>query len=146
MPTCPHPAALPSACLPANWLLCPGWAKLAAVFWLLKLADQLGLPCCQPCCADTALVVGGQHYADWLSSTLWLYNATEDSWARVGQAPLYSRGHVCGLHDGRLFMTLGQQGRGAHEGWLVCGYLHILAPSHSILMLLAARFQAGLAG
>jgi hypothetical protein len=55
--------------------------------------------------------VGGQHYADWLSSTLWLYNATEDSWARVGHAPLYNRGHVCGLHDGHLFMALGQQGQ-----------------------------------
>jgi hypothetical protein len=60
---------------------------------------------------DTALVVGGQHYAGWLSRTLWLYNATEDSWARVGHAPLYNRGHVCGLHDGHLFMALGQQGQ-----------------------------------
>lgn len=64
------------------------------------------------CCADTALVVGGQHYVGWLSRTLWLYNATEDSWARVGHAPLYSRGHVCGLQDGHLFMALGLQGQG----------------------------------
>lgn len=55
--------------------------------------------------------MGGQHYDGWLSHTLWLYNATQDSWARVGHAPLYSRGHVCGLQDGRLFMALGQEGQ-----------------------------------
>lgn len=60
---------------------------------------------------DAALVVGGQHYDGWLSRTMWMYNATEDSWARVGDAPVYSRGHVCGLQHGRLFMTLGQQGQ-----------------------------------
>ena len=62
--------------------------------------------------ADAALLVGGQHYEGWLSHTMWLYNATEDSWARVGEAPVYSRGHVCGLQHGRLFMALGQQGQG----------------------------------
>ena len=57
-------------------------------------------------------MVGGQHYAGWLSRTLWLYNATQDSWARVGHAPLYGRGQVCALHGGRLFLALGQQGQG----------------------------------
>jgi len=66
--------------------------------------------------ADAALVVGGQHFDGWLSRTLWLYNATEDSWARVGNAPLYNRGHVCGLHAGQLFMALGQQGKGEWRG------------------------------
>ncbi len=66
--------------------------------------------------ADAALVVGGQHFDGWLSRTLWLYNATEDSWARVGNAPLYNRGHVCGLHAGQLFMALGQQGKGEWKG------------------------------
>ncbi len=64
------------------------------------------------CCADSALVVSGQHYDGWLSRMLWLYNATEDSWARVGHAPVYIRDHVCGLPNGRLFMALGRQGAG----------------------------------
>lgn len=68
--------------------------------------------CCQFCRVDAALVVGGQHFDGWLSRTIWLYNATEDSWARVGHAPVSSRGHVCGLQDGRLFMALGQLGQG----------------------------------
>jgi len=76
--------------------------------------------CCADLRADTALVVGGQHYVGWLSRTLWLYNATEDSWARVGHAPLYSRGHVCGLQDGRLFMALGQQGQSEWLGSWDC--------------------------
>ncbi|KAI7843914.1 hypothetical protein COHA_002456 [Chlorella ohadii] len=59
---------------------------------------------------DSALFVSGQHYDGWLSRMLWLYNATEDSWARVGHAPVYIRDHVCGLHNGRLFMALGRQG------------------------------------
>ena len=62
--------------------------------------------------ADSALVVGGQHYKGWLSRFVWLYNATEDSWTRVGQLPVHARGQACALHAGRLLVTLGQQGMG----------------------------------
>lgn len=63
--------------------------------------------------ADSALVVGGQHYGGWLSRTIWLYNATADSWTRVGHTPTYGKGQACALHGGRLFMTMGQEGQGA---------------------------------
>lgn len=104
-----HARALLPCLLPACQL-----AVLVVQNWLFSLDCRAA----NLCCADTALVVGGQHYADWLSSTLWLYNATEDTWVRVGHAPLYSRGHVCGLHDGHLFLVLGQHGQGAHVAGL----------------------------
>ncbi|KAL4427811.1 hypothetical protein ABPG75_001900 [Micractinium tetrahymenae] len=60
---------------------------------------------------DAALVAGGQHYTDWLSRTIWLYNATEDSWTQVGHTPVYLRGHTCTLHRGHMLMTMGQTGQ-----------------------------------
>lgn len=105
------------------------WPKVGACTAVQHLPFQtgvtgvLGSTCvhCLPACpADAALVVGGQHYDGWLSRTMWMYNATEDSWARVGDAPVYSRRHVCGLQHGRLFMTLGRQGQG--EWWCGAGW------------------------
>lgn len=66
-------------------------------------------------CADAVLVVGGQHYGGWLSRTIWLFNATDDSWTHVGHAPVYARDSVCALYGGRLVMMLGQQGTGRHS-------------------------------
>lgn len=56
--------------------------------------------------------MGGQHYSGWLSRTIWLFNATDDSWTRVGHAPVYAKDSVCALNGGRLVMMLGLQGTG----------------------------------
>lgn len=63
--------------------------------------------------ADLVLLLAGQHFDRWLGRNIWLYNATADSWTRVGAAPIYMKGHVCTIHEGRLYLTGGQTGTGA---------------------------------
>lgn len=79
---------------------------------------------------DAALVVGGQLYDEWLSRTIWVYNATEDAWWRVGHTPVYVKGHVCAVHDGQFILAGGQlgSGNGADPGNGVFGAKTFVTP------------------
>lgn len=55
---------------------------------------------------DAFVMFAGATYDRWLSRTIWLYNGTEDSWARVGHTNIYTM---------RIIMAGGQMGsEGGH--------------------------------
>ncbi|KAI7839549.1 hypothetical protein COHA_006731, partial [Chlorella ohadii] len=55
----------------------------------------------------TLLAVGGVERAGLLAKQrgIWQYNAHEGTWTRAGWAPVAFEGHLCALHDGRLFVN-----------------------------------------